>query len=705
MQRYFQISCHALMVTAFIALSLTGRLDAPSIVLFATGLAVSAYRTARAMPAPLSIRGGFLLSCAYIFFFLFDAAILSRSFIPASIHLVLFLEVVKLFQEKTDKDYLYLIILSFLQILAASSLTIDMSFVATLFLFLVALVSTLMSFDMYRSERTTQKQTQQVAASLGGMSLWATVWIILTGIVLFFIIPRVGTGYFSRATTPSLLLSGFSDTVQLGQIGQVKLSTAVVMHARQLDGTPFGVLKWRGIALDRFDGNNWYKTDRKRSHLTPSPDGDYRLPRNTQPGSQSGDSVNYEILLEPLATNTLFGPYQIRSLAGRIGGVELDTDESVYLRFSTPRRVKYEVRSDIPSRPGLLGRLSQENQIPQIPADIAARYLQLPAEFDPRITQLARDITSRGNSTIEKASLVEGYLKRSYTYTLELTWEPGSQPLSTFLFEAKSGHCEYFASSMAVLLRAAGIPTRLVNGFLMGEYNPVGGDYIIRQSDAHSWVEVYAPDRGWIEFDPTPPDPNQLEMSLARQISHYLDAMEFYWNSYILIYDTGSQMQVFRSAQDSVHSAQAAMRDKSNRWAAWGQDLSDRFSAYLHKLVESVWFWTMAAVLIFAATIFKNRRAIRTRVHIWRLRKGRGDINEDVVEEMFYRAARLAERRGGKRRPAETWREWIFGLPDPGRRAILENALGVFEKSKYGQLPISTTEFALLEQTIRDLKL
>src|SRR5437870_9314601 len=107
------------------------------------------------------------------------------------------------------------------------------------------------------------------------MSLWAAVWIVLIGVVLFLVIPRVGTGYFTRATAQSLLLSGFTDSVQLGEIGQVKLSTAVVMHARQIAGPPFGVLKWRGIALDGFDGHNWFKTDRKRSLLQASPDNQY----------------------------------------------------------------------------------------------------------------------------------------------------------------------------------------------------------------------------------------------------------------------------------------------------------------------------------------------------------------------------------------------------------------------------------------------
>ena len=697
MKRYFQVSCHALIISAFIALALTGRLDGPSIVLFTIGLAISVYRTVKALPPLLAGRGAFLVSCVYIVFFVFDMLILSRSFIPASIHLVLFLELAKLFQQKSDKDYLYLIILSFLQILAASSLTIDMSFVATLFLFLVALISTLMSFDMYRSERKSETEMEEVAVPLGGMSLWATVWIILTGVGLFFLIPRVGTGYFSRAQVPSLLLSGFTDNVQLGEIGEVKLSSAVVMHARQVSGTPFGVLKWRGISLDRFDGHNWYKTKRSRFSVEQSPDQQYWL----RPIEKTGDLVRYEILLEPLATTTLFGPHQVRAVAGRLPGLETDADDSIYMRLQTLRRVQYVVRSEIPNRRRFLAAQQEE----RLPPEIGARYLQLPHDIDPRIQQLATDITARGKSTMDKASLIESYLKRNYKYTLKLTWKPGPQPISTFLFDAKAGHCEYFASSMAILLRAAGIPTRLINGFLMGEYNPVGGDYIIRQSDAHTWVEVYEAGMGWMEFDPTPPDPNHRELNLATQMLQYVDAMELYWNSYIIIYDSGAQLQLFHSAQERVQNIQTDLRNKSDRWVARGQMLSDRFAKMSRELFETIWFWSVVAAIFIGYGAYRNRRALKTRFRIWRLRRVGGTVNEDVVEQLFYRAARLAAGRLEKRRPGQTWREWIFGLPDRDRRSILTRALEVFEKSKYGRLPVTSSEFQILEETIRELKL
>jgi hypothetical protein len=95
---------------------------------------------------------------------------------------------------------------------------------------------------------------------------------------------------------------------------------------------------------------------------------------------------------------------------------------------------------------------------------------------------------------------------------------------------------------------------------------------------------------------------------------------------------------------------------------------------------------------------------VRTQFHIWRARSGTGAVTDDVVEEMFYRAARLADPEGKSRQPAETWREWMIGVSDPTRRSLLHRALSIYEKSKYGQMPVSASEFTVLEETIRELK-
>ncbi len=692
MERYFQISFHALVLTAFIALAGTGRLDIPSIVLFLICFGITANRALRGHPAFLTARAAFLMSLGYIFFFVFDAAILSRSFITASIHLVLFLELAKLAQEKQDKDYLYLIILAFLQVLAASSLTIDMSFILTLFL--VTLVSTLMSYDIYRSQRENDETRDvRIDGPLGGMSLWATTWIVILGVGLFFVIPRIGTGYFSRAASQALLLSGFTESVQLGEIGQVKLNSALVMRARLLEGTPSAVPKWRGITLDTFDGRRWYRTNRRRRRLAGTPDGRYlvRAPDGV------GESVRYEIFLEPLATTTLFGPHAIRSVTGNFRGLERDDADSVYKRTSSARRNGYEVVSEIPRR-----TLVAENGDEVVSNEAA--YLQLSDDLDHRIVELAETITQTGTTVLEKASLVEAYLKGNYAYSLELTWDPGDQPLATFLFDAQSGHCEYFASSMAILLRVVGVPTRMVNGFLAGEYNAVGGSYIVRQSDAHSWVEAYVPGRGWVEFDPTPPDPNRGEISLAVLLSHYVDAAELFWNAYILTYDSETQLQFFTSAQEAIRSARQSLRQRSDRWVVQGQAASDRLAAGMRGIVEAPWFWAAVFGLVVLGFAFRNRRKIRTRWKIWRLGSGQGTAVLDVVTRMFYRAAALAAPRAAARKPHQTWREWAARLPDEGRRVVISSALVVFERARYGNGPITTEDYTALEQALQQLR-
>jgi len=711
MKRYFEVSVHALIGTAFFALMLTGRLDVVSIVFFVPAFFVSLDRTIKARPPLLTARGAFYLSCAYILVFLLDVNAQSGTLIGATVHMVLFLELTKLHQEKTDKDYLYLILLAFMKILAASSLTVDMSFVATLLLFLVALVSTLISFEMHRAQRaahdipgasrhpSSRGGDIQVepSASLGGMSVWTTVGIIILGAGFFFVIPRAGTGYFTRAASSPLLLSGFNDNVTLGQIGQLKLSSAVVLHARRLTGTPSALVKWRGVVLDTFNGTDWTKKNRARS-IVPADDFRYQL-GTPRPG---GELVNYEILLEPLATTAIFGPYRIVEASGRmIPGLEVDDDGAIFARSEQSRRLQYQVQSEIAKLVNPTGVPGSDDAVPE---SIRSTYLQMPKDLDPRIVELARKITEKGKTPLEKAVLVEAYLKGNYKYTLTLTWNPGNKPLSAFLFDAKSGHCEYFASAMAVLLRAAGIPTRLVNGFLMGEYNPVGDAYIVRQSDAHSWVEVYLPVNGWTEFDPTPANGSEHDSGLIAQLGNYADAVGLFWNTYILTYDTDSQSLLFANAHEAVLQIQKSVQSRTERWAAAAQGLGDRVSEIGHRAINSGWIWIYAAAALGGAVAYRNRQDLGNRWLALKARNASGTVDGKVVAALFYRAVRLAESEGPYRSRSQTWREWIVSVPHEQRRSILTRAVEVFERSKYGRETTSASDVARLREAVKDLR-
>jgi hypothetical protein len=191
---------------------------------------------------------------------------------------------------------------------------------------------------------------------------------------------------------------------------------------------------------------------------------------------------------------------------------------------------------------------------------------------------------------------------------------------------------------------------------------------------------------------------------MMSQLSHYLDAAELYWNSYILIYDSGVQSQLFRSAQDKAQSIQVNLRITSDQWIQTGQRFANGVAHQMQRLLDKIWF----RLLMISATIgfvcFRYRKRILVQIMIWRLRHGNGAVNDSVVEEMFYRAARLAERQSKRRKSSETWREWMGSISDSERRASLAQALGIFERSKYGRQPLSTSDFILLEDTIREMK-
>jgi protein-glutamine gamma-glutamyltransferase len=697
-KRYCEISIHVLVGTAFVALALTGRLDLLAITVFTPGWAVSFYRTIRGLPHTLTAHGAFYLSCAYVGLALLDAAVYSRSLVGAAVHMVLFLELVKLHQEKGDRDYLYLIILAFLKILAASSLTVDISFVGTLLLFIVALVSTLMSYEIYRCERKARTNVRHVAVALSSVSMWTTLGIIVIGGGLFFLVPRVGTGYFTRASAPPLLLSGFTESVELGQIGNLKQSSAVVMHAQRIEGTA-AMLKWRGVVLDTFNGVTWSRSKERRKRDNKSAENsNYNL--RTVPAR--GELVTYEVLLEPIATTVLFGPFQVRQMSGRqIPGIAVDLDGAIFMRMQQGQRMQYRVQSELVGLPS--GRNKAVTNVQELSTEDQAIFLRLPGTISPRIRDLAAEITRNDRTPLEKARHTEDYLRRNYKYSLDLTWSPGNDPLEEFLFTAKSGHCEYFASAMAVLLRAAGVQTRLVNGFLMHEYNPVGDTYIIRQSDAHSWVEAYLPGSGWIEFDPTPPADDQLDTGLVAQLHNYVDAAGYFWNTYVLTYDSDSQGQLFKEAQESAEKLHVDLQSRKNNWLAWAQNFVGRVSLQINQTIHSGVIWIYVGVLLTCLLVYAKRQELWNRWWLFRLRRT-GRVDTRIIDALFYRAVGIAGKRGPRRQPSETWREWIGIVPHEGCRTILQRALEVFERSRYSPDPSSPADVATLQEAVRELR-
>ena len=541
--RYFDVSLFVLILTGFVTLVSTGKLDLLWTVVVSLALLYRAILLLRGKHHVLAERWISYLSVAYIPFYAIDYFGISRSFLSATVHMVLFSMLLKIFSVQRDRDHIYLAILSFLMVLSAALLTVDVLFLAVFFVFMLLAVTTFMSMEMKRSANAlvrpvTLSESKTFRRSLSLFGVLMVFAIVLCAAVIFFVLPRVSAGYLTAFAPRNDLVTGFSENVRLGDIGQIKQSSTVVMHVQFTDGkVPFPDLKWRGVGLGTFDGRRWYNpignlvvANYTNGHLYVGPHAfDSDQSRKTELRLARGFS-SYRIVMEPIATNVFFLATDPYELIGNYREVALDQAGSVFNNDRERAVTVYQGRSTIPFKTKLTLREST-------PLDSAmfVTYLQLPVT-DPRVTELSRKITSLADNDFDRASGLETYLRTHYGYTLELPSTQVADPLANFLFERKKGHCEYFASAMAIMLRTIGIPSRVVNGFRNGQYNDLTGSYIIRASDAHSWVEAFISGYGWITFDPTPPDPLH-ETNVWSRMMLYADAGREFWREWVINYD------------------------------------------------------------------------------------------------------------------------------------------------------------------------
>src|SRR6266700_360415 len=520
-RRYFEVVLYLLIFTGFGTLASTGRLDIPTVLLVTAALLYRGYMLARRRRVLLSERWTNLLTIACVGFFIADDFVISRAFLGATVHLVLFVMLVRLFSAQKDRDHYLLAVLAFLMVLAAAVLTVDSTFLVALAGFVLVGVAAFILMEMSHSsqrspvlarELSVHHAYRKLSFTIAGIAPVLLLLIFVGGGLIFFVLPRVSAGYLNAYTGANDLTSGFSDRVELGRIGEIQQSKTVVMHV-QVDGDTAGafVLKLRGVALNNFDGHNWANT-RDKVNLSRGADGRFDLTlRNPQSPQLRGRRVHYRVTMEPFLSEGFFLLATRRSLEGDYRAVSEDPAGDVFDHDTEHTVTRYEADSEL--RRPVATRLHKDSG--SYPPEIFPGYLQLPA-LDPRVKPLAEQITANVASSFDKATAVENYLRVHYGYTLQLPSTTPHDPIANFLFVRRQGNCEYFASTMAIMLRSIGIPSRVVNGFAGGEFNDITSQYVIRGSDAHSWVEAYIPGEGWTEFDPTPPGGGQAHTQWSR---------------------------------------------------------------------------------------------------------------------------------------------------------------------------------------------
>jgi len=551
LQRYFEIALYLLVFTGFGTLVATGGLSIVTVLLVTAALLVRGYMLLARRPWLIPESWTAWLTLGYVAFYLADYFLISGGFLDATVHLVLFVMVVRLFSARRDRDFYFLSVIAFLMVLSAALLTVDSVFLLSFAVFMLTAVVSFILMEMRHVSAKAGVNWRQsgmemtyrnMAGSLAVASPILVLCILLGAAGIFFLLPRASAGYLGAYAPGGEITTGFSDRVELGRIGEIQQSASVVMHIR-IDGDDRGSfdLKWRGVALSHFDGRSW-SNNRDERPLFPRLDGLFVLPPRAGGHSSSPRPIHYRVVMEPIGMNVFFLAATPESLEGNYGHVAIDDGGGVFNLDPEHPVNRYQATSDIAqTSASSLRRAGQA-----YPPEVLSRYLGLPA-LDSRIPELARKITASADNDYDRAAALETYLRTHFGYSLQLSRTVPHDPLANFLFERRQGHCEYFASSMAVMLRILGIPSRVVNGFRTGEFNDLTSQYVVRASNAHSWVEAYFPGHGWVAFDPTPGASIAATTGWSR-ISMYADAMASFWREWIVNYDVVHQQALAVSA-------------------------------------------------------------------------------------------------------------------------------------------------------------
>lgn len=528
----FLFSSYLLVFLGFAGLFLTEELSSPYLLLAAVSWAVGASGELRSGKGALS---GFVANIAMLVVFtltLFSILVLQAPLLQELVHFLLALQAVKLLAPKKERDWLQLYLLSFFSLLAASALSVEISFAAIFVCYLFAAPWVLVLFHLKTATEAAGKRPDMDNRLLS-WSLFRLVGcldVVLFSLTAFFFIsfPRVSAGLFGNAWATGSAVTGFSDRLALGEVAEIQKNNAVAMRVNmdQPGSQGGGDFYWRGVALDLFDGRKWQKSTADSISLK-------RQGETYFVGEAVSDSaalIRQRIVLEPSSSAALFTLSGPVAVSGRLPYVLQDPLGNLRGAYPSPFQISYEALS--------LPEGARQRGGP------AGGALQLP-KTDSRIIQLSRRITDGIQDELKKARTLESYLKQNYRYSLKDLPVGEGDPLAVFLFEAGQGNCEYFASALAVMLRSLGIPSRVVNGYLGGEWNPYGEYYLIRQSNAHSWVEAYFADKGWVTLDPTPPTLRRSRSNIFSSFTHFVDFLRMRWHRHVINFNFGDQYEIF----------------------------------------------------------------------------------------------------------------------------------------------------------------
>lgn len=673
MERLFQFSLLGLVTSGYLAVAASGLLDMPTLVLTACALLLRGAMVSGWLEFEIPEKAALWATFAYIVIYPLDYFLLSREFIAATIHLVFFLASLRILTAKTPRDYLYVQLLALLEILGACLLSAQLNFLVFLLVFVLFGLVTLATSEIRRASQhgvMAESGTRGLSRRLLSFTAVVSTIIFLIGAGLFFLLPRTARAAFQHLTPSRYHLPGFSSEVTLGQIGEIKQSSEPLLYVKMLSDFKPREVKWRGSALQSFDGKRWFNARFKNDETI---DVDSRLVSLIRKRPVNTRRFHYEVRVKEIASDVIF-------FAGKPEFLAIDTPKIIrsgtggYRAPMRPpggfRYVGYSYLDTIVFDRSLIDPLGEEDR---------AEYLRLPQPVDPRLPKLAAALANRALTLEEEARAIEYRLQHDYQYTLQMPDFEPADPVAHFLFDRKKGHCEYFASAMAVLLRLRGIPSRVVTGFQGNDEAPINGWLVVRASDAHSWVEAYLPDRGWVVFDPTPADPNAGSPGLIARMHRLWDTMEVFWGDWVMSYDLERQILLASQLQRSSRGTGVKWLDGLAAGVSWFQDdFLERLKRQAIPL--AVLGITGVLLMVFGPGLW---RQVRSRWKLRRIRTSTAGAGEATI--LYERMLEILHARGIEKPVWLTPAEFAAMVPGGAVRETVADFTQAYTALRYGR--------------------
>lgn len=641
-----------------------------------------------------------------------------ENFVEALATLCAWVQVVKFYERPTPRNHAQLLTLSVFTVIAALLTSNSLPVGLMTAIYVPVAMWTILLFQIHAGLRGPGAPRQFPAApappgagaakGLRRVTLGASVFMALIGVVVYLVIPRgLGSDLINDWSSPGVGTAiGFNEQVVLGRSGELENNDTAVLDlavfdeaGRNIGGSSRAFLL-RGAALDDYDPSIgvWRRTQALSQSRPLGSNTIDRLADITR-----APELEQRVTIRNKSNNYLFAMFRPVRIS-----FDRDTDLVVAprdLTLTMPRRggrVSYTVFSQAdytPPRPVVVAErqraIFQEGPIRDLAVGLMS---EAGFERDPEVWHDPNDRLI--------ANLFERWLRSNFRYSTVMTAPgPGEDPIEMFLFRTREGHCEYFASAMAALCRAVGMDARVAVGYRASEFNEIAGHYIVRQSHAHSWVEAHVADGLWDTFDPSPPDGvNEVAAApsgFVGRVREIYDAIDHAWVTWVVGFDESTRSRLFGVPQGNQYQ----LMDNLGRFMSMGS------GALLTRLVRSLAFGVIVFCVV-AAAGFAVRAAVRwRRSKKPRARRGAAEGDEPdpaiLAQLGFYKRSLARLRRMGMAKPR--WRPPLaharaIAAKSEGASEAMRTLSDLYYAARFGRRALTGEELSHAEAALKRLE-